>query len=169
MLRRHINRARQSVLAQNAAWLFAGQGVSFILQAGSFIALARLLKNTEYGVLAGVVALVTIVSQYGSMGAGPVFMRYVSPDHSRFRLYWGNAVISAFLVGGLIVALLWLLGPWLIRKESLPVLIPIALGECIFVQLTASASYVFQTFEKMKLSADVVSSYQRVEVRPLCL
>ena len=153
MFRRHLHRVRHSVLAQNAAWLFAGQGASFLLQAGSFIALARLLKTTQYGLLAGVVALVTIVSQYGSMGAGPVFMRYVSQDHSRFRQYWGNAVISAFVVGGLITLALVIAGPWLIRKESLPVLILIALSECIFVQLTASASYVFQTFEKMKLSA----------------
>ena len=153
MLRKHLHRARHSVLAQNAAWLFAGQGASFVLQAGSFIALARLLKTTQYGLLAGVVALVTIVSQYGSMGAGPVFMRYVSPDHSRFRQYWGNAVISAFVVGGLITVGLVIAGPWLIRRESLPILVLIALSECIFVQLTASASYVFQTFEKMKLSA----------------
>ncbi len=153
MFRRHLHRARHSVLAQNAAWLFAGQGASFVLQAGSFIALARLLRTTQYGLLAGVVALVTIVSQYGSMGAGPVFMRYVSPDRSRFRLYWGNAVISAFIVGGLITVALVAAGPWLIRKESLPVLVLIALSECIFVQLTSSASYVFQTFEKMRLSA----------------
>lgn len=153
MFQKHLHRVRNSVLAQNAAWLFAGQGASFVLQAGSFIALARLLKTTQYGLLAGVVALVTIVSQYGSMGAGPVFMRYVSQDHSRFRQYWGNAVISAFAVGSFITLLLVLAGPWLIRKESLPVLVLIALSECVFVQLTASASYVFQTFEKMKLSA----------------
>lgn len=153
MLRSQIDRVRNSTLAQNAGWLFAGQGASFVLQTGSFIALARLLPATQYGLLAGVVALVTIVSQYGSMGAGPLFMRYVSPDHSRFRLYWGNAVLSAFLVGGVVVLGLVVAGPWLIKRESLPVLILVAIGECVFVQLTASASYVFQTFEKMKLSA----------------
>ena len=153
MLGKQLQRVQKSVLAQNAAWLMAGQGGSFILQAGSFIALARLLKPTQYGLLAGVVALVTIVSQYGSMGAGPVFMRYVSLDHSQFRLYWGNAIISGLLVGGLITGGLVLGGPWLIQKESLSVLIILALSECIFVQITASASYVFQTFEKMKLSA----------------
>lgn len=153
MLRRHLHRVRHSALAQNAAWLFAGQGASFVLQAGSFIALARLLKTTQYGLLAGVVALVTIVSQYGSMGAGPLFMRYVSADRSRFRLYWGNALISAVVVGGTVVLGLVLAGPWLIHRGSLTVIVLIGLGECIFVQLTASASYVFMTFEKMKLSA----------------
>ena len=153
MLERYRDRVRNSVLLQNAAWLFAGQGLSFALQAVSFIVLARLLKTSQYGLLAGAVALVTIVSQYGSLGGGPLFMRYVSPDHSRFRPYWGNALLSVFLVGSVLVGGLWLFGPWLIRRESLPVLLLVGIGECIFVQLTSSASYVFQTFEKMRLSA----------------
>ncbi len=153
MLRSFVQRARGSVFVQNAAWLFAGQGLSFVLQAVSFIVLARLLRTTQYGLLAGAVALVTIVSQYGSLGAGQLFMRYVSPDHGRFRQYWGNALLSVGIIGGFLVLGLWIAGPWLIRRESLPVLILIGLGECIFVQLTTCASMVFQTFEKMRISA----------------
>ncbi len=148
-----LDRARNSTLVRNAAWLFAGQGLSFVLQAVSFIVLARLLRTTQYGLLAGAVALVTIVSQYGSLGAGQLFMRYVSPDHSRFRQYWGNALLSVAVIGTVLVGALWIFGPWLIRRESLPVLILVGLSECIFVQFTVCASMVFQTFEKMRISA----------------
>jgi len=148
-----IQRARQSLLLRNAGWLFAGQGLSFVAQALSFIVLARLLRSSEYGLLSGAVALVTIVSQYGSMGAGQLFMRYVSADRSQSCHYWGNALLSVLLTGGLLVALLWLVGPWLIHRDSLRVLILLALSECVFVQVTVCASMVFQTFEKMRVTA----------------
>jgi len=153
VLQEHIRRARNSLLLRNAGWLFAGQGLSFVVQAASFIILARLLQSSEYGVLSGAVALVTIVSQYGSMGAGQLYMRYVSADRTLSHRYWGNALLSVFSVGGILVVLLWFAGPWLIRRNSLYVLILLALSECIFVQITVSASMVFQTFEKMRVSA----------------
>src|SRR5216683_2398323 len=58
-----VTRARKSVLVQNAAWLFAGQGLSFVVQAFYFIVLARLLGTTQYGLLAGAIALVGIASR----------------------------------------------------------------------------------------------------------
>ncbi len=153
MFREQLRRAKNSLLLRNAGWLFAGQGLSFVVQAVSFVILARLLRSSEYGLLSGAVALVTIVSQYGSMGSGQLYMRYVSADRGQARLYWGNALLSTFSIGGILVALLWLFGPWLIRRDSLLVLILLALCECVFVQVTVAASMVFQTFEKMRVSA----------------
>lgn len=148
-----VARARKSVLVRNASWLFAGQGLSFIAQAFYFVVLARLLGTTQYGMLAGAVALVAVVSQYSTLGSGLLFLRYVSPDHSRFRLYWGNVLMSVFLLGALIVAALRLSGRWLVGSESLPLIFPIAIGDCLFQQLSSCAGQVFQTFEKMKYSA----------------
>jgi O-antigen/teichoic acid export membrane protein len=152
-VRKYIRRAKNSLLLRNAGWLFAGQGLSFVVQAASFIVLARLLRSSEYGILSGAVALVTIVSQYGSLGAGQLYMRYVSADRRQSPRYWGNALLSVLVIGGVLVGLLWLVGPWMIRRDSLRVLILLAFSECVFVQVTVCASMVFQTFEKMRLSA----------------
>ncbi len=141
---------------RNAAWLFAGQGTSFSVQAIYFIVLARLLGTREYGVLAGVIALVAIVSQYSTLGSGLLFLRYVCPDPSKFRIYWGNIIGSVALMGGLIVMGLWLSGRWLLGAESLPILIPLAISDCIFQQFSACAGQVFQAFEKMKFSAALI-------------
>lgn len=153
MLREYVDRARNSLLLRNAGWLFAGQGLSFVVQAVSFVFLARLLRSSEYGLLSGAVALVTILSQYGSLGSGQLYMRYVSADRSQSARYWGNALLSVFVTGGLLVGLLWFIGPWLIHRDSLYVLVLLAISECVFVQVTTAASMVFQTFEKMRISA----------------
>lgn len=150
-----VKRARQSVLARNAGWFFAGQGLSFVVQGFYFIVLARLLGTTQYGLLAGAVALVAIVSQYSTFGSGLLFLRYVSPEHSRFRLYWGNVLMSTLLLGMLLVVAIRLSGPWLVGAASVPLLFPIAIGDCLFAQLGIAAGQVFQTFEKMKFSAAI--------------
>jgi O-antigen/teichoic acid export membrane protein len=153
VIRPFVTRARKSLLVRNAAWLFAGQGFSFIAQGFYFIVLARLLGTTQYGLLAGAVALVAVVSQYSSLGSGIVFLRYVSSDHSRFRIYWGNVLMSIFLLGALLAAGVRLSGRWLVGPASVPLLFPIAIGDCLFQQLSTCAGQVFQTFEKMKFSA----------------
>jgi O-antigen/teichoic acid export membrane protein len=151
-----VIRARKSLLVRNASWLFVGQGFSFVAQAFYFIVLARLLGTRQYGLLAGAVALVAVVSQYSTLGSGLIFLRYVSPDHSRFRIYWGNILMSVFLLGLLLSVGIWLCGRWLVGAESVPLLLPIAIGDCLLGQLSTCAGQVFQTFEKMKFSAVLI-------------
>jgi O-antigen/teichoic acid export membrane protein len=153
LVRAFSRRARKSLLVQNAAWLFAGQGLSFVVQGFYFIVLARLLGTKQYGLLAGAFALVGIVGQYSPLGSGILFLRYVSADRSRFRLYWGNILISVLVLGSLLVLLLTLSGRWLVGAETVPLLLPVAIAECLFQQLGTCAGQVFQTFEQMKFSA----------------
>jgi O-antigen/teichoic acid export membrane protein len=156
VIRPLVTRARKSILVRNAAWLFAGQGLSFVVQGVYFIVLARLLGTTQYGLLSGAVALVAVVSQYSTLGSGLIFLRYVSPDHSRFRIYWGNILMTVFVLGLLLILALRLSGRWLVGAASVPLLLPIAIGDCLFAQLGSCAGQVFQTFEKMKFSAALV-------------
>jgi O-antigen/teichoic acid export membrane protein len=133
------------------------------VQAFYFIVLARMLGTTQYGLLAGAIALVNIVGQYSNLGSGLIFMRYVSADHKRFNLYWGNILMSVFLLGTLLVVCLSVAGRWLVGGASVPLLFPIAIGDCLFQQLSSCAGQVFQTFERMKFSAalNLINSVSR--------
>jgi O-antigen/teichoic acid export membrane protein len=153
VIQRFVTRARNSLLVRNAAWLFAGQGLSLVVQGFYFIVLARLLGSTQYGLLAGAIALVSIVSQYSALGSGLLLMRYVSADHKRFNAYWGNILMSVFLLGTLLVVGIRLAGRWLVGPASVPLLFPIAISDCLFQALSSCAGQVFQTFERMKFSA----------------
>jgi O-antigen/teichoic acid export membrane protein len=153
MMLNQIKRIRSSTLARNAIWMFAGQGCSFVIQGLYFILLARLLNASQYGVLAGAVALVAVVSQYSTMGSGLVLLRYVSQDPERFSEYWGNVLMSTAIYGSLIVLALCLTGRWLVGPESASLLVLIAFSDCICGQLTTSAAQVFQAFEHMRPTA----------------
>jgi O-antigen/teichoic acid export membrane protein len=153
MISGYLERAKNSTLLRNAGWLFAGQGLSLVIQSMYFVLLARLIGSSQYGILAAAFALVSILSQYSTMGSGLLFLRYVSPDRSRFREYWGNILLSTAAFGGLMILALHWCGPWLVGSASASVLIFLAIGECLCGQLAGCISQVFQTFEKMHITA----------------
>src|ERR1700676_457107 len=130
-----------------------GQGLSFVLQAAYFIVLARLLGSTEYGIYAAATALGSILSQYSSMGSGLVFLQHVSPDHCKFPLYGGNILVSTLGVGSVLVLAVHLTGHWMVGAASASILVVVAVGDCVWQQLTSCSGQVFQTFEKMRVTA----------------
>lgn len=158
VLVRYYRRLRESSLAKNASWLLLGQGISFVIQAAYFVILARLLGTEQYGIYAAAAALVSIVSQYSAMGSGLVFMQYVSHDRERFSVYWGNILASALGLGGLLSILIYFFGPHLIRSATPMLLLLVALGDCVCQQLANAAGQVFQTFDKMRITATLTTS-----------
>ena len=145
--------ATKKPLLRNSLWMFSGQGLSVLAQAGYFIAIARLLGSVEYGLLAGAAASVGVLSQYGAFGSGLIFLRYVSPDHGKFREYWGNILMSCFTLGTAMVVLLRMVAPVFLRHVDTRVIMLLAISDCICGQLTLATSQVFQAFERMRYSA----------------
>lgn len=146
-------RIRSSSLAHNAGWMFLGQGSSIVCQAAYFVLLARLLGSTEYGIYVGAVAMVTILSVYSPLGSGFTLIRYVSPDHSLFSVYWGNLLITTLTLGSLFVGVLVCVVPHLAHSYSWKLVLFAALADCICGQLTTASSYVFLAFEKLRVTA----------------
>jgi O-antigen/teichoic acid export membrane protein len=153
MIMANIRRMTASTLARNAGWMLMGQGLSFVTQGLYFLVLARLLGSLQYGVLAGATALVAVVSQFSTMGSGLLILRHVSPDHSRFPEFWGNAILSTLFFGSLLVLGLQVSGKWLIGGDGASIIIALAISDCLFAQMTSVSSQVFQTFEKMRITA----------------
>ncbi|MGA3011515.1 MAG: flippase [Terracidiphilus sp.] len=130
-----------------------GQGLSIACFGIYFILLARLLGSREYGVYVGAVAMASILGQYSPLGSHSVFLRYVSPNHENFRLYWGNVLVTTFSLGSIFVVLLTWAGPHIAHSYSWTMLLCVALGDCICLQVTTAAGRVFQAFEKMRMTA----------------
>jgi O-antigen/teichoic acid export membrane protein len=138
---------------RNVMWMFSGQGLALVVQAGYFIVIARLLGNLQYGIFVGAAACVAVVSPYASLGSGFIFLRYVSPDPRKFASYWGNIIISTLSLGTLLVIGLGLAAPWLLHGQSRLLVVLMAIADCICIQLTVANSQVFQAFEKLRYTA----------------
>jgi O-antigen/teichoic acid export membrane protein len=133
--------------------MLGGQGISLFTQAAYFVIIARLLGTTQYGIVVGATALVGILSQYGALGSGLLFLRYVSPDHTSFARYWGNILISTFTLGGALVLLLHITSHVFLPSIDSRILLLFAVSDCVFGQISIACSQVFQAFEKMHITA----------------
>jgi O-antigen/teichoic acid export membrane protein len=145
-------------LLKNSLWMLGGQGLSLFTQAAYFVIIARLLGTTQYGVIVGATALVSILSQYGALGSGLLFLRYVSPDHTSFARYWGNILISSFTLGGALVLLLHFTARVFLPSIDSRIILLFAISDCVFGQISVACSQVFQAFEKMHITASLGSA-----------
>jgi O-antigen/teichoic acid export membrane protein len=144
---------RQHRVSRNASWIFFGQGTNFLLQAGYFVLLARLLGVKEYGIFAGAFAVVNLVTPYSALGAGMLFMRYVTLDRSKAAIYWGNSLVVTAAATVLIALVLFLGGPTLTKTHNSLLFVVLVVANCFCAQVASLGSLVFQTFEKMQWTA----------------
>jgi O-antigen/teichoic acid export membrane protein len=148
-----LENLKKSTLARNAGWMFLGQGLGFFSQALYFVLLARLLGTSQYGVYVGTFAFVSLVSQYSTIGSDTVFLRYVSPDKSKFRVYWGNILMHVCSLSLLLSIVLHLLGRYILNPASAAIVFPAAISVCFCTQISFAAGRVFQAFEQLRVTA----------------
>jgi len=122
----------KSVLAKNAGWMLFGQGLGYGLRLAYFIVIARLLGVLQYGIVVGAFALVNLVAEYSRFGTGTVLLRYVSPDHSRFAVYWGNILAVTATMSGLLILILHLIAPHIVSPTTAGIVFIMAIGSCFF-------------------------------------
>lgn len=148
-----IQKIRSSKLAHNAGWMLVGQGLSFVLQAGYFVLLARLLGVREYGVFAGAFAFASIAMPYSTLGSGLLFVRYVGAEPAEFAHYWGNIILSTIVAGAVLSGVLCLVAPHVLNSASAAIILPVGIGNCVLAQMVASMGFVFQTYERLQMTA----------------
>jgi O-antigen/teichoic acid export membrane protein len=158
-----LQKLKNHRVSRNASWILLGQGANFLLQAGYFILLARVLGVREYGVFAGAFAIVNLVTPYSAFGAGMLFMRYVTADRTKAAIYWGNSLIVTTVATAMIAGALFFVGPAITKTGNHLLFVVLVVANCLFSQVANLGSLVFQTFEKMRWTAmlSLVSSLAR--------
>jgi O-antigen/teichoic acid export membrane protein len=152
-LKNEWHRIRNSPVVRNVGWVMIGQVGGYVLQAGYFVLLARLLGVVQYGIFAGAFAFVNLVARYGTLGTGSLFLRYVSVNRNQFALLWGNVLFVTICFGAIMVVILHVLGFRVLNPASASLVLLAAISNCLGMQVSGGVAIVFQTYEKLKLSA----------------
>jgi O-antigen/teichoic acid export membrane protein len=145
--------APKGSFARHFGWMFLGQGMGYLLRAIYFVLIARLLGVLQYGVVVGAVALVNMVTNYSRLGSSVVFIRHVSADRTQFAVYWGNILMVTLSMSSFLILVLHFAARHLIAPASAALIVPTAIASCLCEQLTVGVGQVFQTFEKMNITA----------------
>lgn len=152
-LKNQLEKLKSSSLARNAGWMFLGQALGLVFQAVYFVVLTRLLGVKEYGVYVGTFALVSLASQYSTIGSNTIFLRYVSSDRSKFAAYWGNILIIVCGFSFVVALILQLTAKYILNPQSAAIIFPAALSVCFCTQIAVCAGTVFQAFEQFRVTA----------------
>jgi O-antigen/teichoic acid export membrane protein len=133
--------------------MLLGQGLGYGLRMAYFVIIARLLGVLQYGIVVGAFALVNLVAEYSRSGTGTILLRYVSPDHKRFAIYWANTLVVTLAMSGLLIVILTLLAPHVVNPATAAIVFLTAIGSCLCEQITISATQAFMAFQEMRLAA----------------
>jgi O-antigen/teichoic acid export membrane protein len=146
------DKSRKSI-REMAGWTFIGRMLNFLLQAVYFVLLARLLRVDEYGVFAGVFAIVSTLTPYSALGAAMLFMRYLAVDHSEAPTYWGNSLITTTGFTSFFCLVSAVAG-FALHLYAHPLMIVLLLvANCFFLQITILGSMMTFSLGDARMSA----------------
>src|ERR1700731_2935524 len=151
-----VSRIRKSALARNTGWMFLGQGLRLIIQAGYFIIIARSLGVQEYGAFAAVTAMVAIFSPFVGLGSGNLIVQNVSRDRALLEECFGNGVLMILATGLLGVGIVIAICRWMLPASiPLAVIFMVALADLIFYRQILLVAGAFQALERLDKTAQL--------------
>ena len=127
-------------------WMGAGHVLRTVSQIAYLVVLARVLGAEQFGAFLGVVAYVSILSPFSSMGSGHLLIKYVATDRSAFADHWGNAIGVTFLSAALLsLGATFLLLPYVLPEQvSIVLVIMVAVADLLFSRLVDVSARAFQ-------------------------
>ena len=149
-----LSRYGRSTLARNTGWMFLGQGLRLLIQAGYFVIIARSLGVQQYGAFAAVTALVAILSPFVGVGCGNLIVKNVARHPELLDECFGNGVFITLVTGLAGVGMLMGICRWVL-PGSIPVriIIMVALADLVGYRLLLLVASAFQAVERLDKTA----------------
>jgi O-antigen/teichoic acid export membrane protein len=133
--------------------MMGGQAGAALLQAAYFVLIGRALGSEQYGAFVGVVALVSVGSQFSGLGMEMLLLREVSREPERFAVSWGRALQVTVAGAALLLLAAVTLGHLLFARGLWPLLPYVALADGLFGRLLQVAGRALQATRQMRWAA----------------
>ena len=143
-------------LARDTLWMLVSKLFRILMQAGSFVLIARALGAENYGSFISVTALGTLAFPFVGLGSDHILVKYVSIDKSLFSIYWGNTLVAIFISGVFFTTALILLSPIIFANNiSLSSIFLILIANLIFLSLSDVSKKALMSVYKVKQAAQL--------------
>ena len=151
-----ISRYWKSTLARNTGWMFLGQGLRLIIQAGYFIIIARSLGVQQYGAFAAVTAMVAIFSPFVGLGCGNLIIKNVTRKPEWIDECFGNGLLMTLASGLAGVGMVIGICRWVLPNSiSMVVILMVALADLVCNRLIILVASAFQAVERLDKTAQL--------------
>jgi O-antigen/teichoic acid export membrane protein len=140
-------------LRRNALHMVGAQFTGSLLQGLQFILIARALGAHDFGRMAGVLAITSVLLPFSGVGAGNVMVMRLARKEAPPALYFGNALMVAAVSGSLLIALAALAGPLFLRDPTLlGLIVLLGISEILVTKFIDIAAHVFYGLDRHAFS-----------------
>ncbi len=137
-------------LSQNTLALLLSNGGSAILSFMLSVLIGRLSGESGLGIYASTLAWIFPLSLVTEFGLGTLITRDIAQNSENAHAYLRASVIARLLIGGLLMAVVWIIAPFL--SQDTPVITGLRLSSPLIVILPFYSSFtaIFRARERMR-------------------
>jgi O-antigen/teichoic acid export membrane protein len=151
-----VSRYWKSTLARNTGWMFLGQGLRLIIQAGYFIIIARSLGVQQYGAFAAVTAMVAIFTPFVGLGSGNLIIKNVARNPELLDECFGNGVLLTLVTGFVGVGIVIGICRWVLPTSiGVVIILMVAFADLVCYRLIFMVANAFLAVEKLNKTAQL--------------
>src|SRR5580700_8648383 len=151
-----LSRYWKSTLARNTGWMFLGQGLRLIIQAGYFIIIARSLGVQQYGAFAAVTAMVAIFTPFVGLGSGNLIIKNVARNPELLDECFGNGVLLTLVTGFVGVGIVIGICRWVLPTSiGVVIILMVAFADLVCYRLIFMVANAFLAVEKLNKTAQL--------------
>ena len=115
-----------------------------LFQGLQFLLIARALGPTEFGKMAGVLALTSVLLPFSGVGFANIIVMRLARQEADAPALYGNALFVATVSGALLISLAAVLGPVFFNNAALlPLILVFGISEILFTKYIDISSHVF--------------------------
>jgi O-antigen/teichoic acid export membrane protein len=134
--------------------LLAGQLGRIGIQGLYFVLLARAFGASDYGATAAILALVSMLVPFSSLGSVLLLVRSIAQVPASAPVQWTNCVTLVLISGTTLTALLAAAAQWIAPAgTSLAAVAAVGIADLVLARVTDAAASVFHAQERMNRSA----------------
>jgi O-antigen/teichoic acid export membrane protein len=143
-------------LVNGAAAMLIAQIARLSLQALYFVVIARVLGPSGMGTFVGVLAFVSLVVPFASVGSGQLLIRDGVRDPESMPIAWGNALLITSTTGFVLVLCLTLIGGFVFAHgASVATVAAVGSAELIFARYTELAWQAYQAVGRLRRTGQI--------------
>ncbi|MES2090189.1 MAG: oligosaccharide flippase family protein [Pseudomonadota bacterium] len=141
-------------LKRNALHMLGGQLSVALFQGLQFLLIARALGPSEFGKMAGVLAITSALLPFSGLGAGNVMVMRLARQEGAAALYLGNALLVATFSGLALIGLAAWGGPWFLRNpDALSLILIFGVSEILVTKFIDIACHAFYGLEQHAIAS----------------
>jgi O-antigen/teichoic acid export membrane protein len=160
-----LHRLTSSRIGRNSLYTIAGQLSLTLLQALQFFVIARALGPHEFGRVASVIAITSMLLPFSGLGLGNIAIKRLARGQGEAAMYLGNGVFVATVTGLVAVMLAVVAGGNFLNDSSAWLLIALfGVSEILLTKYTDIAAHVLFGLERQRAAVAIVNLHMLIRL-----